>query len=1080
MAYDQNYYQPPQRPYNGRAAQRPGPPQGYDQAPQRQQYPPQQQYDQYPQDGYGYDDGYNNGYTQDYDGYQQDMNGGGRGNGYPPQNQNYPPQQGPPQQEYYGNDRGGRMPPRGGGRGPPMQRPPTADGQRGGYGGQGRGYPPNGAPGPGRGGRPAPLDRSVSSDPGPHGAPVRKPLKTPPISPDVPAWDNPFPTFPGSKKKTSISEEQKIIEQMAAMEVGAPAQGRPRGPGSKGSQNGYQQGGRGVPTDDYGRPSMDSQRRGPVPDDYGRHSADGQRRGPPPQEYGRQSSDSQRNMPPRNYPSQGPPQQGYPEQPRRGPSAQGYRAPPQQNGYADPGFDDRRGYGPTSPTRDNFGPPGRSMTMPNEAPMPMGRQPPMPPMPIDQSAPYNGPIGRGAPPRPSTAGANRPPPVRNYGNQAPPIDPYAAPQGPPQNAGFSAVSQAETIDDLYDSYYDPPPGQNPSPPRNNRRPQSAESARPNFDVLQNQGNSHRSGASIEDHVQAPAAPAAYPGQLKPIKSQPDIRGRAQPQAAVFEMAGAPPLPNAYPQQGYDDGYGPQNGQYNQAPEPAYGAYSEPPPPQNTFQPPPRSASAAPGAARGFGGLPSGGPRSGLPNGPSPNGGPSRAMTMPRQAPQNGDALPSHPPPVRAGLIPNSVASLASNKPTPVRNYNNIAPQPQQAQPPQQAMQQQQQAAPSGPPAPLPVTAGEIDQLRSQVKMNPQDQATSLLLARKLVEASEVLVQTIPDQRARNKAREKFVMDAHKLLKKLVAAGNADAMFFLADCNGRGALGMEIDHKEAFTLYQSAAKAGHAAAAYRTAVCCELGNDEGGGTRKDPLKAIQWYKRAATLGDPPAMYKMGMILLKGLLGQPKNPREAVGWLKRAAERADAENPHALHELGLLFEQPQSADSSVVRDEAYSFQLFSQAADLGYKFSQFRLGCAYEYGLFNLPIDPRQSIMWYSRAAAQEEHQSELALSGWYLTGSEGVLQQSDTEAYLWARKAAMAGLAKAEYAMGYFTEVGIGAPANLEDAKRWYWRAAAQNFPKARERLEDLKRGGKNGALKARERISRSKVGKQNEGECVVM
>ena len=91
----------------------------------------------------------------------------------------------------------------------------------------------------------------------------------------------------------------------------------------------------------------------------------------------------------------------------------------------------------------------------------------------------------------------------------------------------------------------------------------------------------------------------------------------------------------------------------------------------------------------------------------------------------------------------------------------------------------------------------------------------------------------------------------------------------------------------------------------------------------------------------------------------------------------------------------------------------------------------------PVDPRQSIAWYSKAAVQEEHQSELALSGWYLTGSEGVLQQSDTEAYLWARKAAQAGLAKAEYAMGYFTEVGIGAPANLEDAKRWYWRAACE-------------------------------------------
>lgn len=323
------------------------------------------------------------------------------------------------------------------------------------------------------------------------------------------------------------------------------------------------------------------------------------------------------------------------------------------------------------------------------------------------------------------------------------------------------------------------------------------------------------------------------------------------------------------------------------------------------------------------------------------------------------------------------------------------------------------------------------------------------------------------------------MDCHKILKKLSNAQNPDAMFLMADCLGRGLFGHEPDSKEAFTQYQSAAKLGHPAAAYRTAVCCEIGHEEGGGTRRDPLKAIQWYKRAATLGDPPAMYKVGMILLKGLLGQPRNPREAVGWLKRAAERATAENPHALHELGLLYESAQPNDA-IIRDEAYAYSLFTQAAELGYKFSEYRLGCAYEYGLLGCPIDPRQSIMWYSRAATQEEHQAELALSGWYLTGSENVLGQSDTEAYLWARKAAIAGLAKAEYAMGYFTEVGIGVPPNLEDAKRWYWRAAAQDFPKARDRLEDLKRAGKNGAVRQRERISRSKIEKQQEGECSVM
>jgi TPR repeat protein len=326
-----------------------------------------------------------------------------------------------------------------------------------------------------------------------------------------------------------------------------------------------------------------------------------------------------------------------------------------------------------------------------------------------------------------------------------------------------------------------------------------------------------------------------------------------------------------------------------------------------------------------------------------------------------------------------------------------------------------------------------------LKTNPNDTESAIRLAKRLIEAADVLVPNVPDPRVRHRARDRYTMDAHKILKKQCNAQNPEAMFLMADSLGRGLFGGQADTKEAFTLYQSAAKLGHAGAAYRTAVCCEIGQDEGGGTRKDPLKAIQWYKRAATLGDTPAMYKVGMILLKGLLGQPRNPREAIGWLKRAAERADAENPHALHELAMLYETAHGNDA-IVRDEKYAFELFMQAAELGYKFSQFKLGCAYEYGSLGCPVDPRLSIMWYSKAAQREEHQAELALSGWYLTGSEGVLKQSDEEAYLWARKAAVAGLAKAEYAMGYFTEVGIGVPANLEDAKRWYWRAAGMFTP----------------------------------------
>lgn len=724
-------------------------------------------------------------------------------------------------------------------------------------------------------------------------------------------------------------------------------------------------------------------------------------------------------------PSRGPPQtyppQDYPE--RRGPPpGPGYG--PQMGGYPEEGF----------------GPPARSATMPVDQMMRHQGS-----LVRRDTAPQNGPaMGRGVPPRPSTAQNMRgPPPQRAYPpNNVPPQDPYMdSGYGGPSDSGYNGQQRPASFDDFYD-YYDTG-NSGPDYPPNNMPP--GQQDMPNFDAI----SSQPPRSSFDQHVQPGMQEQAQRGamrvpEMNRTKSQPDLRNS---QTAVFEMAGdIPPMPtgNQFPA---------KHPQVEGAPERSQSLQRRSPPIQQ--------------------GPPMQGP--GLPSGPAP-------YRPPQSAPPpniNPDSLPSHPVPVRPGHMPGSLVNLP-DKPPPVRNYNG---------PPQSAPPAMMPSAPGPAPSPInipppptkpaepPVTLEELEHLRAVVKQNPSDQASALRLAKRLVEASDTLVPNL-DPKSRARSREKYLMDAHKILRKLEKASSPDAMFFLADCLGRGMFGSEPDNAHAFSLYQSAAKLGHAAAAYRTAVCCEIGNDEGGGTRKDPLKAIQWYKRAATLGDTPAMYKVGMILLKGLLGQPKDPREAINWLKRAAERADVENPHALHELGLLYENPGDMDS-ILKDEEYAFRLFKQAAELGYKFSQFRLGAAYEYGLLGCPIDPRASILWYSRAAMQEEHQSELALAGWYLTGSEGVLQPSNTEAYLWARKAASAGLAKAEYAMGYFTEEGIGVPENLEDAKRWYWRAAAQDYPKARARLEQLKRQGKN-AQRSGERISRSKIGKQQEGECAVM
>lgn len=665
-------------------------------------------------------------------------------------------------------------------------------------------------------------------------------------------------------------------------------------------------------------------------------------------------------------------------------------------------------------------------------------------------------------------------------------------------------SAQNSLNDFYDSYYNT--SQHDLLKAKDEAPNSPDEEMPNFDAIPTTYKAYNSGISIDDHLppvnkipDSPQSPYQYhrgnsessrsggntPGQVSRSKSQPNLNSpNNQPNNGFnFDFGNAPPVPPITPVKD------------------TFGTYSEYPPPRTTSRnasldqrnmppfhggsrlndmghqvvqqpyeryntPTPQDGYVPPRAGWGTRpGTPASGQNPG--NGIGPNvprvsypesPGPLPPHLVPGRPGLNPDALPLHPVPTRPGLMYGSSAQQPPRQPPP-RNYTSspssshqlIPPPPPEVSPPPTAKRES-----------IPVTLGELENLRQAIKTNPSDQSAQLTLAKKLAEAAFVLVDNLgrANEKAKTKAREKYNHEAHRTVKKLVSNNYVEAIFHYGDCYSRGLLGLEVDPKEAFNLYITAAKAGHAQSSYRVAVCCEMGHEDGGGTRRDPHKAMQWYKRAATLGDTPAMYKIGIIQLKGLLGQPKNSSEALIWLKRAAERADQENPHALHELvrptrylpccntfhqilivlfiKALLHAGTSPDQPVPKDEGYALQLFTKAACLGYKFSQFRLGVAYEYGFLGCPVDARQSIAWYSKAAVQEEHQSELALSGWYLTGAEGVLQPSDTEAYLWARKAAQAGLAKAEYAMGYFTEVGIVGPASVEEAKRWYWRSACEH------------------------------------------
>jgi TPR repeat protein len=287
----------------------------------------------------------------------------------------------------------------------------------------------------------------------------------------------------------------------------------------------------------------------------------------------------------------------------------------------------------------------------------------------------------------------------------------------------------------------------------------------------------------------------------------------------------------------------------------------------------------------------------------------------------------------------------------------------------------------------------------------------------------------------------LLKEARHILQRLSDRSYPFAQYYLADGYFSGLFNKgKGDYDKAFPLFVAAAKHGHAEAGYRAALCYEFG----WGCRMDGAKAVQFYRQAASKNHPGAMLRLAKACLNGDMGLGKRYREGVKWLKRAAESADFQYNSGPYELGLLHETGFGED--IFRDESYTAQLFTKSADLGHAEASYRLGDAYEHGNLNCPRDPALAVHFYTGAAERGYPLAQMALCAWYMVGAEPVLEKDEDEAYQWALKAAEAGLTKAEYAVGYFSEMGIGCRKDALAANRWYSKAAQDGDERAIHRM----------------------------------
>ncbi|TVY42305.1 Protein SKT5 [Lachnellula subtilissima] len=323
--------------------------------------------------------------------------------------------------------------------------------------------------------------------------------------------------------------------------------------------------------------------------------------------------------------------------------------------------------------------------------------------------------------------------------------------------------------------------------------------------------------------------------------------------------------------------------------------------------------------------------------------------------------------------------------------------------------------------------------------------------------------------------QELLSEAKHILQRLSDRGYPFAQYYLADgyASGLFSKGKE-DYGTAFPLFVSASKHGHAESGYRAALCYELD----GAVGKTQQRLCNSTGRAMT--------RLGRACLSGDLGLNKY-REGLKWLKRATESADMQYNAAPYHLGLLYITGYGDD--IFQDEVYAAQLFTQAADLGHAESCYILGDSYEHGKLSCPRDPALSVHFYTGAAQRSHPAAMMALCAWYMVGAEPVLEKDENEAYEWARQAAELGLTKAEYAVGYFTEMGIGTRRDVLEANVWYVKAADGGDERAKHRLAAIRAAASGGTPMDVEAPRNSKMKKaesgnektgQNDKDCIVM
>lgn len=122
-------------------------------------------------------------------------------------------------------------------------------------------------------------------------------------------------------------------------------------------------------------------------------------------------------------------------------------------------------------------------------------------------------------------------------------------------------------------------------------------------------------------------------------------------------------------------------------------------------------------------------------------------------------------------------------------------------------------------------------------------------------------------------------------------------------------------------------------------------------KKDFARAMKDFKAD---GSKNSCYNIGIMYYKGE-GVKQDRREAVQWFRKAADLGDM---NAQFTMGMLYDKGE--DLALDQGEAYRW--YRKAAEQGHRQAQFNIGYMYTMGE-GVKKDPKEAVIWLKKAAKQ---------------------------------------------------------------------------------------------------------------------